>query len=100
MNQTYSPLKYCGLCALGMGLFLTAQASVVSGSPLRFSYPTRAVFNIFAILLISLGPAIWQPKRRLVSIVRFLLAALLITVILLLGFRNNQTASLLTPPLA
>lgn len=98
MNQKRSLLKYCGLCALGMGLFLTAQSSVVSESPLQFSYPVRAGLNILAILSLALGSVIWKPKRRRSAAVRFVLPAILIAAILLLGFRSNQTASLLTPP--
>jgi len=98
MNQKISRLKCCGLYALGIGLFLTAQSSVVSESPLQFSYPARAGLNIFAVLSFILGSVIWKPRRRLSAAVRFVLPAILIAAILLLGFRSNQTASLFMLP--
>jgi len=87
-------LKCCGLYALGMCLFLTVQSAIVSGSSLNLNHPTRVMLCILAILSIALGTIVWKPKRRLSAVVRFVLPALLIAAILLLGFRNNQTAAL------
>ena len=100
MNQKYSRLKYCLFCALGIGLFLTAQSSVVSGSRLQLSYPARVVLNILAVLSTALGAAMWNPKRHLCAVMKFLLAAAVILMILSLGFRNNQITAALPFPVA
>jgi len=93
MNRNHSRLKCCGLYILGTSLFLTAQASVVSGSRLHFSYPTRISFCILAILSIALGTTAWKPQRRLGTAIRFLLAAFLIAAILFPGFKDNRIAA-------
>ena len=100
MNQKYSRLKYCLFCALGIGLFLTAQSSVVSGSHLQLSYPARVVLNILSILSIALGTTIWKPKHRLAAAIRFLLAVAVSLMIVSLGFRNNQITAALPFPAA
>ena len=81
------------LYLLGVALFVIANSSVVSGSPIHLTYFQRVVLCGAAVCSIGTAPFIYQFKTRAGMVMKLIVAAALIWCILAFGgFMNNSMA--------
>ena len=81
------------LYLLGVALFVTANSSVVSGSPIHLTYFQRVVLCGAAVCSIGTASFIYQSKTRAGMVMRLIVAAALIWCIFAFdGFMNNSMA--------
>ena len=81
------------LYLLGVSLFVIANFSVVSGSPIHLAYFQRVVLCGMAVCSIGTAPFIYQSKTRVGMVMKLIVAAALIWCIFAFGgFMNNSMA--------
>lgn len=81
------------LYLLGVSLFVIANSSVVSGSPIHLTYFQRVVLCGTAVCSIGTAPFISQSKTRVGMVMKLIVAAALIWCIFAFGgFMNNSMA--------
>ena len=81
------------LYLLGVSLFVIANSSVVSGSPIHLTYFQRVVLCGTAVCSIGTAPFIFQSKTRVGMVMKLIIAAALIWCIFAFGgFMNNSMA--------
>lgn len=81
------------LYLLGIALFVIANSSVVSGSPIHLTYFQRVVLCGAAVCSIGTAPFIYQSKTRVGMVIRLIVAVILIWCIFAFGgFMNNSMA--------
>nr|WP_325245882.1 hypothetical protein [uncultured Oscillibacter sp.] len=81
------------LYLLGVSLFVIANSSVVSGSPIHLTYFQRVVLCGTAVCSIGTAPFIFQSKTRVGMVMKLITAAALIWCIFAFGgFINNSMA--------
>lgn len=81
------------LYLLGVALFVIANSSVVSGSPIHLRYFQRVILCSAAVCFIGTAPFIYQSKTRVGMVVRLISAVILIWCIFAFGgFMNNSMA--------
>lgn len=81
------------LYLLGVSLFVIANFSVVSGSPIHLTYFQRVVLCGAAVCSIGTAPFIYQSKTRAGMVMKLIVAAALIWCIFAFGgFLNNSMA--------
>jgi len=81
------------LYLLGVALFVTANFSVVSGSPIHLTYFQRVVLCGAAVCSIGTAPFIFQSKTRVGMVMKLIITVILIWCIFAFGgFLNNSMA--------
>ena len=81
------------LYLLGVALFVTANSSVVSGSPIHLTYFQRVVLCGAAVCSIGTAPFIFQSKTRVGMVMKLIITVILIWCIFAFGwFLNNSMA--------
>lgn len=81
------------LYLLGVSLFVIANFSVVSGSPIHLTYFQRVVLCSAAVCSIGTAPFIYQSKTRVGMVLKQIIAVTLIWCIFAFGgFMNNSMA--------
>jgi uncharacterized membrane protein len=81
------------LYLLGVALFVIANSSVVSGSPIHLTYFQRVVLCGVAVCSIGTAPFIYQSKTRVGMVMKLIIAVTLIWCIFAFGgFMNNSMA--------
>lgn len=81
------------LYLLGVALFVTANSSVVSGSPIHLTYFQRVVLCGAAVCSIGTSPFIFQSKTRVGMVMKLIITVILIWCIFAFGgFLNNSMA--------
>ena len=81
------------LYLLGIALFVIANSSVVSGSPIHLTYFQRVVLCGTAVCFIGTAPFIYQSKTRVGMVIKLIIAITLIWCIFAFGgFINNSMA--------
>ena len=81
------------LYLLGVALFVTANSSVVSGSPIHLTYFQRVVLCGAAVCSIGTAPFIFQSKTRVGLVMKLIITVILIWCIFAFGgFLNNSMA--------
>ena len=81
------------LYLLGVALFVTANSSVVSGSPIHRTYFQRVVLCGAAVCSIGTAPFIFQSKTRVGMVMKLIITVILIWCIFAFGgFLNNSMA--------
>ena len=81
------------LYLLGVALFVTANSSVVSGSPIHLTYFQRVVLCGAAVCSIGTAPFIFQSKTRVGMVMTVTITVILIWCIFAFGgFLNNSMA--------
>ena len=81
------------LYLLGVALFVTANSSVVSGSPIHLTYFQRVVLCGAAVCSIGTAPFIFQSKTRVGMVMKLIITVILIWCIFAFGgFANNSMA--------
>ena len=79
------------LYLLGIALFVIANSSVVSGSPIHLTYFQRVVLCGTAVCSIGTAPFIYQSKTKVGMVMKLIVAAALIWCIFAFGgFMNNS----------
>ncbi len=79
------------LYLLGVVLFVISNSSVVSGSPIHLEYFQRILLCGIAVGSIGIAPFIYKSKTRVETIIKFVIAAVLICCIFVFGgFVNNS----------
>lgn len=79
------------LYLLGVALFVIANSSVVSGSPIHLTYFQRVVLCGTAVCSIGTAPFIYQSKTKVGMVMKLIVAAALIWCIFAFGgFMNNS----------
>lgn len=80
-------------CLLGVVLFVIANSSVVSGSPISLSYGQRVLLCGTAVCSIGIAPFLYKSKTRAGTVIKFGIAAALICCIFAFGgFKPNYMA--------
>lgn len=81
------------LYLLGIALFVIANSSVVSDSPIHLTYFQRVVLCGTAVCSIGTAPFIYQSKTRVGMAMKLIIAAVSIWCIFAFGgFTNNSMA--------
>lgn len=81
------------LYLLGAVLFVIANSSVVSGSPVHLEYAQRALLCGMAVGSVGTAPFVYESKTRVGIIVKFVMAAALICCMFAFGgFGENSVA--------
>ena len=81
------------LYLVGVALFVTANSSVVSGSPIHLTYFQRVVLCGAAVCSIGTAPFIFQSKTRVGMVMKLIITVILIWCIFAFGgFLNNSMA--------
>lgn len=81
------------LYLLGIALFVIANSSVVSGSPIHLTYFQRVVLCGTAVCSIGTALFIYQSKTKFGMVMKLIVAAALIWCIFAFGgFMNNSMA--------
>ena len=81
------------LYLLGVALFVIANSTVVSGSPIHLTYFQRVILCSSAVCSIRMALFIYQSKTRVGMIMKFIVAVALIWCIFAFsGFMNNSRA--------
>ena len=81
------------LYLLGVVLFVIANSSVVSGSPIHLEYSQRVVLCGAAVCSIGTAPFLYKPQTRVGMVIKFIVAVALIWCIFAFGgFVNNSMA--------
>ena len=81
------------LYLLGVALFVTANSSVVSGSPIHLTYFQRVVLCGAAVCSIGTAPFIFQSKTGVGMVMKLIITVILIWCIFAFGgFLNNSMA--------
>ena len=81
------------LYLLGVALFVTANSSVVSGSPIHLTYFQRVVLCGAAVCSIGTAPFIFQSKTRVGMVMKLIITVILIWGIFAFGgFLNSSMA--------
>ena len=81
------------LYLLGVALFVTANSSVVSGSPIHLTYFQRVVLCGAAVCSIGTAQFIFQSKTRVGMVMKLIITVILIWCIFAFGgFLNNSMA--------
>lgn len=79
------------LYLLGVALFVIANSSVVSGSPIHLTYFQRVVLCGAAVCSIGTAPFIFQSKTRVGMVMKLIITVILIWCIFAFGgFMNNS----------
>ena len=81
------------LSLLGAALFIVSNSSVVSDSPIHLEYVQRVVLCGAAVCSIATAPFIYRAGTRAGNIIKFVIAAVLISCIFVFGgFAHNSMA--------
>ena len=81
------------LYLLGVVLFVIANSSIVSGSPIHLEYFHRVVLCGAAVCSIGTAPFIYQSKTKIGMVIKLIVAVALIWCIFAFGgFVNNSMA--------
>ena len=81
------------LYLLGVILFMIANSSVVSGSPIHLAYFQRVVLYSVAVCSIGIAPFIYTSKTKVGMVIKFIVTIVLIWCIFVFGgFVNNSMA--------
>lgn len=80
------------LYLLGVALFVTANSSVVSGSPIHLTYFQRVVLCGAAVCSIGTAPFIFQSKTRVGMVMKLIITVILIWCIFAFGGFLNSMA--------
>ena len=81
------------LYLLGVVLFIISNSSVVSGSPIHLEHFQRVVLCGIAVGSIGVAPFVYKSETRVGTIIKFVIAAVLICCIFAFGgFANNSMA--------
>lgn len=81
------------LYLLGVALFMTANSSVVSGSPIHLTYFQRVILCGAAVCSIGTAPFIYRSKARVGMVMKLIIAVTLIWCIFAFGgFMDNSMA--------
>lgn len=81
------------LYLLGVILFAISNASAVSGSPIQLEYFQRIILCAIAVGSIGTAPFVYKSKTRVETIIKFIIAVVLICCIFAFGgFTNNSMA--------
>ena len=81
------------LYLLGVVLFVIANSSIVTGSPIHLEYFHRVVLCGAAVCSIGTAPFIYQSKTKIGMVIKLIVAVALIWCIFAFGgFVNNSMA--------
>ena len=80
------------LYLLGVALFIIANFSVVSGSPIHLTYFQRVILCGTAVCSIGTAPFIYQSKTRVGMVMKLIVAALIWCIFAFGGFMDNSIA--------
>lgn len=81
------------LYLLGVVFFIISNSAVVSGSPIHLEYFYRVVLCGVAVCSIGIAPFIYTSKTKIGTIIKFVIAVVLIYCIFAFdGFANNSMA--------